>query len=300
MSTPLVSVVIPCYNHGAYLQEAIDSVEKIPFPDKEIIILDDGSKDEQTLEKVRSLGKSGYQVVFQENKGVAATRNHGISLAKGKYIIPLDADNRLLEPYFTKGVEILESDSSCAVVFGDAIVFGQKETIWPNSPLQLGQILFENYIDNCAIFRKSAWESVGGYDEKAPFHTREDWYFWLDLIEKGWKFIHLPEFSFEYRFLGNSKVRSRFSNPTNRLIIYEYIFPKQKRMIEHFLDSGELERAKGRQILSDLYWQLAYYHLGFGKIGKGYKKLFTSLMLGQNLGKTLKTALVWPIRRLKA
>ncbi len=298
MGNPLVSVIVPSFNHGRYLREAIESVEKIAFREVEIIILDDGSTDQASIEEAQKLQSQGYQVVFQENKGVAATRNHGIRLARGKYIIPLDADNRLLAPYFFKGVEILEEKPECGVVFGDALVFGEKETTWPNSPLRLDQILFENYIDNCAIFRKSVWEKVGGYDENAPFHTREDWYFWLDLLDAGYTFEHLPEFCFEYRFLQNSKVRSRFADPKNRLIIYRYIFPKQKRLIEKFAQKGDLPKEKARKMLADLYWQLAYYELGFGNIGKGYQDLFQSLRLGQDVWKSLKTGLGQVVKRV--
>jgi hypothetical protein len=140
---------------------------------------------------------------------------------------------------------------------------------------------------------------VGGYDEKAPFHTREDWYFWLDLLDAGFTFIHLAEYCFEYRFLENSKVRSRFADPRNRLVIYQYIFSKQKRLIEKFSEKGELDKEKARKMLSDLYWQLAYYELGYGSLAAGYSSLFSSLKLGQPVLKIMKTALAWPLKKFR-
>lgn len=297
MAHPLVSVIIPSYNHGHYLRDAIASVEQSGYPNTEIIILDDGSTDPASTAEARRLQELGYHVIFQKNMGVAATRNNGIRVAKGQYIIPLDADNRLLTPYFFKGTEILESNPKCAVVFGDALVFGEKNTVWPNSPLQLNQILFENHIDNCTIIRKSAWEKVGGYDENAPFHTWEDWYFWLDLLDAGYSFTHLPEFCFEYRYLGNSKVRSAVTDFRNRLVIYQYIFPKQKKLIEKFCESGELSKTSARKMLASLYGQLAYFQLGFGNIFTGFQLLFKALQQGHSLLKILKTAVVWPYRR---
>ncbi len=297
MALPLVSVIIPSYNHGQYLREVVESVEKAGYPNTEIIILDDGSTEPSSLEEARKFQQAGYQVIFQENRGVAATRNHGIRFAKGKYVIPLDADNRVLAPYFFKGVEILENNPDCGVVFGDAIVFGQKQAIWPNSPVRLDQILFENFIDNCTIIRKSAWEKVGGYDEKAPFNTWEDWYLWLDFLDAGYSFIHLPEFCFEYRYLENSKVRTAFADRLHRLEIYQYIFPKQKRLIEKFSATGDLPKDKARKMLSDLYGQLAYYQLGYGNISAGILSIFRAWRMGHPIQKIIKTGLGWPIRR---
>src|SRR5271156_2351481 len=90
-----VSVVIPCFNHGAFLPEAVASVINIKRNDIELIVVDDGSTDERTGKEMDALVAQGINVVRQENKGLAAARNAGILLAKGEYILPLDADNRL-------------------------------------------------------------------------------------------------------------------------------------------------------------------------------------------------------------
>ena len=299
MNQPKVTVVIPSYNHGKYLQEAIDSVENSGFEDYEIIIVDDGSKDETSRKIAEQFKNKGCNVVLQENKGVAASRNNAIKIAKGEFIIPLDADNRLLKPYFFEGLKILLENPEIGVVYGDAQVIGEKSGTWVNHPMQLEQIIFENYIDNCTILRKSAWESIGGYDENAPFHTREDWYFWLGLIGKGWKFFHLNEFCFEYRFLENSKVRTRFSNPKNRLIIYSYIYPLQEKLAWQYKNTPGLSEQQANFIVGKLRMQLAYYHLGFGNIFEGYKWLFQSIIGKNGISNILKTGLGWPIRRFK-
>jgi len=299
MNQPRITIVIPSFNHGAYLPEAVSSVEASGFQDFEIIIIDDGSTDPNSRLIAEKFSVKGYTVLLQDNQGVAASRNNAIRIAKGEYIIPLDADNRLLLPYFSEGIRILDENPEIGVVFGDAQVMGEKSGTWVNHPMQLEEIIFENYIDNCTIFRKSAWESCAGYDENAPFHTREDWYFWLSLIGKGWKFHHLNLFCFEYRFLAESKVRTRFSNPKNRLIIYEYVYPIQERLVFHFIDSKELSNENGDSILGRLRMQLAYYQLGFGNILKGYKYLFASALGGNTMRNLLKTGLSWPIRRIR-
>jgi glycosyltransferase involved in cell wall biosynthesis len=93
MSAPTVSVIIPCFNHGEFLPEAVASVAAIERPDVELIVVDDGSTDERTCQEIDAIIAQGIKVVRQENKGVAAARNAGVLVAKGQYILPLDADN---------------------------------------------------------------------------------------------------------------------------------------------------------------------------------------------------------------
>lgn len=298
---PLVSIVIPSYNHGAFLAEAINSVRQIGYPNYEIIVVDDGSTDEHSRAIASSYADDeDCTVILQENKGVAASRNVAIRAAKGKYVIPLDADNKLLAPYFEQGVDLLEHNPSIGVVHGDALIIGERKGSWKNHTLKLEEIVFENYIDNCAIFRKSCWEKVGGYDENAPFHTREDWFFWLSLLEHGYEFYHLASYCFEYRFLSNSKVRSRASSMKNRLIISEYIYPTQERLIHKFRQSGAIDAATANKLLGKLRSQLAYYHLGFGNVATGYTYWAKSWVYPQDWIKYLKLAVSWPLKRLKA
>jgi len=299
MSEIKISVIIPTYNHGKFLEEAIRSVHELNDDRIEIIIVDDGSSEWESQQISKELQLQGYSVFIRENAGVAASRNFGIRKAKGKYIIPLDADNRILPPYIKEGLQILESNPELAVVFGDAQIFGEKGGTWENHAVQLDEIIFENYIDNCTIFRKEAWESVNGYDENAPFHTREDWFFWLALLDKGWKFHYLKAFCFEYRFLQNSKVRTRYSLLKNRLIINEYIYPTQMRLITNFLAKGELNANQLKEIKAKLSSQLAHYHFISGSIIKGYSYLFTSISNGLPIKKFLSLGLGWPVRRIK-
>jgi glycosyltransferase involved in cell wall biosynthesis len=298
MGTIRISVIIPTYNHGLFVEEAIRSVETLNRPDVEIIIVDDGSTDPFSIEVSKKLQEKGYQVFVRPNSGVAASRNFGIRQSKGEYIIPLDADNRLLLPYFNEGLSRLEDHPEIGVVFGDALIFGEKTGTWINHPLKPEEIIFENYIDNCAIYRKAAWESVGGYDENAPFHTREDWFFWLALLEKGWAFWHLNAFCFEYRFLENSKVRSRFSILKNRLIITEYIYPTQIRLLDAFALSGSFPEKKNRELKARLQEQLGRYHLRSGSISSGLRYLFTAMANDASKFKTFRTGVGSIIRRL--
>lgn len=300
MSQPKVTVVIPSFNHGKYLREAVDSVLTHGGPEVEIIIVDDGSTDGSSTAVAAQLQREGYQVLLQKNQGVAASRNNAIRLARGEFIIPLDADNRLLGPYFRDGVAILEANPTIGVVFGDARVIGEKSGTWVNHPMQLEEMLFENYIDTCTIIRKKMWEDVGGYDSNAPVPTRQDWIFWLDCISKNWEFRYLPLFCFEYRFLETSEVRKYFRQLKKRLLITEYIFQKQKALIDRFCREGKIEKEKGDEMMYRLQVQLAYYHLGFGNLIRGFSYWIRCLKSPYcDYLKLARMALIWPLRRLR-
>lgn len=297
MADPVVTVVITSFNLGRYLTDAVESVEACGFPDYELIIVDDGSTDPASRAVAEAYKAKGYQVILQENMGVAHARNNAIKIARGRYYIPLDADNKLLPPYFFDGVKILDENPKIDVVHGDAVIIGEKTGTWENHPMKLEEMLFENYIDTCALVRKSMWEKAGGYDFKTPVNTRQDWIFWLDCIEQGAGFHYLKAFCFEYRFLDTSEVRKYFRQLKKRLLITEYIYRKQEKLIFRFSGEGKLEGKTGKDILSKLRMQLAYYHLGFGSVMTGYKYLLGSLIGNPGILKILKTGLGWPARR---
>ncbi|MCG9879666.1 MAG: glycosyltransferase family 2 protein [Bacteroidia bacterium] len=216
----LVSIIIPCYNHGAFLREALASIPKFSMGGVEVIIVNDGSTDSHTKQVLLELEREGYKVHHQENQGLGKTRNNGIKLASGKYILPLDADNKLTPAYFEKGIELLESNSQISVVYGDPILFGDQEGLAPVRDFNLQQLITGNYIDACAIYRKSAWEMVGGYDENMPFMGVEDWEFWLNLSFNGHKFLHLAEPSFYYRVANQSMIKKDTGPNFNELRFY--------------------------------------------------------------------------------
>lgn len=194
-----VSVVIPCFNHGEFLPEAVGSVTNIKRNDVELIVVDDGSSDERTRKEMDALTAQGIYVVRQENKGLAAARNTAVLISKGEYILPLDADNRLRSEYVDRGVQILDASPEVGVVYGDAEYLGLAAGRWNVGPFDRDRLLNWNYIDACAIYRRSVWEQNGGYDGTMPVQGLEDWDFWLGALEHGWQFVYVPEVLFDYR-----------------------------------------------------------------------------------------------------
>lgn len=222
---PKVSIIIPCYNHGLYINEAISSIEAYPIQSKyEIIIVNDGSTDLNTLNKLRQLENLGYCVIHQRNKGLGAARNRGIDIAKGKYILPLDSDNKIYPNYMEKSIKVLEEDSKIGVVYGNANFFGNKKGIWKNIKFNFDLLFLSNYIDACAVFRKKIWEDIGGYDENMPVMGSEDWDFWMRTAMRGWEFHHIDEILFDYRVREDSMLRT--STHKNSKRIENYIFSK--------------------------------------------------------------------------
>ena len=211
MAKPLVSVVIPVYNMEEFLEETLDSVLSSDYPNFEVIVMDDGSKD-RSLEIAESY-KSRYEnvrVYTQVNSGVATARNHAISKAGGVYILPVDADNRISKELIHSAVDILESDPEVKVVCPRAEFFGDRSGEWVLPPFSLSLLARKNMMDTCAVYRKSEWERIGGYC--AEIVAREDWEFWISMLKDGGKVVKLPEIGLFYR------VREQSKRVTDRLL----------------------------------------------------------------------------------
>lgn len=222
----ILTIVIPCYNHGQYIQEAIDSVLTYKEQPVEIIIVDDGSTELLTINKINSLKKSGYHVIQHQNSGLAFSRNAGIKVAKGKYILPLDADNKIKADYIRKAIELLDTDK-CDIIYGNPIFFGADIESRKYEVVNFDgiKLFYYNYIDACAIFKKAVWSAVGGFDEKMPYNGNEDWEFWIHAFLKKFRFRHLNEKLYYYRILPNSMIANT-QEVDNGNLNYEYIVKK--------------------------------------------------------------------------
>jgi glycosyltransferase involved in cell wall biosynthesis len=194
-----VSVIIPCFNHGEFLPEAVASVTNVRRNDVELIVVNDGSTDQRTSKEIAGLIAQGIHVVQQENRGLAAARNAGILISQGEYILPLDADNRLRRGYVEHGIQILDANPHTGVVYADAEYIGMRTGRWQVGSFERDRLLQWNYIDACAVYRRSIWEQNHGYDGSMPVQGLEDWDFWLGALEHGWQFAYVPEVLFEYR-----------------------------------------------------------------------------------------------------
>jgi len=195
-----VSIVIPCYNQGTMLREALASVEQVRNGNLlEAIVVDDGSTEVETKKILDELEYDGHCVLRQPNRGPGAARNTGIRFAKSEFILPLDSDNHLRDLYLNEGISILKENPGAGVVYADAEYFGERSGPWDVPEFDLLSLIRWNFVDACALYRKKLWEEVGGYDEYKPLSGLEDWEFWLRVASHGGTFVHVRKVGFDYR-----------------------------------------------------------------------------------------------------
>ncbi len=200
-AAPLFSVIIPCHNQARFLPEAVASVAAQGFADLEVIIIDDGSPDDAS-EIARSLAqnnpKLNIRLIDQTNLGVAAARNAGIAVSRGRWIVALDSDDILAEGFFAAVVGAMEQDPQATAFTGAYKEFGARESEWRLTRFDPERMKERGNILCCAPFRRTLWEAAGGYDSSHPWGG-EDWHFWLKSLSAGLRLVCLPVPMLHYR-----------------------------------------------------------------------------------------------------
>lgn len=188
-----VSIIMPCYNDGAYIEEAIASVKAQTYKDIELIVVDDGSNDDHTLKVLNDkVTDSDIKLIRTNRLRPAGARNAGIAEATGKYILPLDSDDTIEPDYVEKAVNILNTNNHIGVVYCYADLFGERSGRWDLPNYSLEKMLLDNIVFVTAMFYKEDWEKVGGFNTNME-HGMEDYDFWLSLLELGREIYQIPE-----------------------------------------------------------------------------------------------------------
>lgn len=222
----LVSIIIPCYNDGAYIEKAVQSVLDQTFSNKEIIIIDDGS-DKITQKVLKNLKNKVTLLIKQENRGPSVARNKGIAAANGEYILTLDADDFFEPTFIQKAVEILNNYPKVGLVTCNANIFDKnaKQGEIISSGGETKDLLIRNGALASSLFRKKSWNDVHGYDENM-LKGYEDWDFNISIAKAGWKIMVIHEHLFNYRLKENS--RNNTANNSHKYDIINYIYIKHK------------------------------------------------------------------------
>ena len=139
-----VSVIVPCYNQGQTLQDTLHSIASQTFGCFEVIVVDDGSTDPATIEVLGSVENSKTSVVHTTNQGLAAARNNGILASRGRYILPLDADDRIGETYLEKAAAVLDARPEVGIVYCRAETFGEVQGAWRIPDYSLDEMLLDD------------------------------------------------------------------------------------------------------------------------------------------------------------
>ncbi len=205
---PFVSFIVPCYNHAEYLRECVLSLLKQDFNAFEIIIINDGSTDntdEVSTQLEQEFPKHRIRHVNQENSGLVRSRNRGCTIAKGKYILPIDADDILAPTFLSKTVAVLEEHPELSYVSSKALFFGHSNLIWPKNDLVPSNFFATNQQTCSTLFRKSMWKELGGYDESMT-RGYEDWELWIRATKNGYIGTQIDEPLFFYRRKSDSMI----------------------------------------------------------------------------------------------
>jgi hypothetical protein len=225
-----VSIVITCYNLGTYLEEALASALSQNYEDFEILLIDDGSTDPTTLEVLNHLpAHPRLKVLRTANQGVSHARNYAISMASGSYILPLDADDRILPDYLTCAVDVLNQRPEVGFVGCHYRTFGEHTLEYQPESYSLPELLVENVVPIASVFRRACWEQVGGYC--ADMNGMEDWDLWLGILGQGYAGAVLPKILFEYRMRANSNI-SQVRDPEVYQRRLQLLYERHRRLYD--------------------------------------------------------------------
>ena len=202
-----ISIIIPCYNSGKYLPDALSSIVQATQGKSyiwEIIIIDDGSTDALTKELLESLPLKGYTVLYRANGGPGAARNTGVHKATGKYLIFLDSDNKLKKNYIERLLEV-QQRTGADIIHCKSDFFGDTTLArFTTGPFDINKILIENYIDICCLVTRKVFDKIGGFDEERLILGFEDWEFFVRAYASGLKFEYVDEPLYDYRVRAGS------------------------------------------------------------------------------------------------
>jgi glycosyltransferase involved in cell wall biosynthesis len=196
---PRVAVVVPCWNGGATVEEAVASVMEQDEA-VEVVVVDDGSTDPATLEVLGRLADAGVRVVRQANGGLGAARNAGVAATTARYVLPLDCDDVLLPGAVVHLADLLDAHPQAVVAWGGYERFGHEHTVQPLAPvLDAWQITYLNELPATALIRRCTLEAVGGWRLRGNY---EDWDLWMTLAERGLDGVGSRRLTFRYRRVG--------------------------------------------------------------------------------------------------
>jgi len=236
---PVVSVIIPCYNQAEYLRDAVESVVNQTYKDWECIIVNDGSPDntsEIANRLINEYKQFNIKLLEKENGGLSDARNAGIAISGGKYILPLDSDDKIAPTYLEETVAVLEKNPDYDIVYVDEQNFGETNHIHQKGVSTLQYLMQNNVHDYCSLYRREVWASAGGYSV-VMFIGGEDWNFWIAAAKSGFKSYHLEKPLFMYRNRAGTMVETTLAKIDE---VRSHIIIQQKDLFQE----NEIQKAK--------------------------------------------------------
>lgn len=252
-----VSIIMPCYNDGQYIGQAVVSIKKQTYSDIELIVIDDGSNDEQTIEIIKQIDeKDEFAKVLRTNHlGPAGARNYGILHAQGEYILPVDSDDIIDNTYVEKCVNILDNNEDIGAVYCFADLFGESRGKWELPAYSFKHMLIDNIVFVTAMFRKEDWKKVGGFDISMD-EGMEDYAFWISILELEKEIFQIPEILFHYRIKKESRTSRFLSDMEKTKEIYTKIYFKHQKFYQKHAEEYAL--ALREALIEQMYVRRKY------------------------------------------
>jgi glycosyltransferase involved in cell wall biosynthesis len=204
----LLSVVIPYYNMGDYIQETLESIYKSTYVSVEIIIINDGSSDIHSSLLQTVSASYSVQIYSQSNKGLSAARNAGAHLAKGEFLVFIDADDKVHPDYFDEAVALLKKKENVSFVGSWVQYFEQSSSIWPAFTPEPPYLLAYNMVCSGALIYKTNDFLQCGLNDSELKHGLEDWDAVVSLVTNGKNGVVIPKLLYYYRIRKGSMARS--------------------------------------------------------------------------------------------
>lgn len=248
----LLSIVIPYYNMGKYIDETITSVLNSELIQKQIILVNDGSNEEESLAKLLPYRNNpAFTVLDVPNQGLASARNIGADNAKGEYLAFLDADDKIAPHYFKKAINVLERLENVHFVGAWTQYFEDSDNVWPTFNPEPPLVLFHNMVNSSAlVYKRASFLAAGKNDKVMPFQGLEDYESVISLLDAGLNGVVLPEALFYYRVRKNSMIRD--ISTVKKQILYDYIAKQHKNFYATFaIDVCSLINANGSGAVLD-------------------------------------------------
>ena len=233
------------------------------LPDWECIIINDGSTDNTEEVAMKYCEKDNrFKYFYKTNGGHSSARNFAISHSSGKYILPLDADDKISSKFLGVAVETIEKDKELIIVTTQTQLFGDVEKVMKMGVYDFKKLLIVNYLFATNLFRRTDFDKTDGYDE--TMLVFEDWNLWIDLLKRGGKVVELPFTGYFYRqkidsvFTQGIKDNKRIFKDllklyNNNIDIYEKYFENPISLIQ--------ENEKMNRVIN-AYQQTKTYRLG--------------------------------------
>ncbi len=227
----VLSIVIPYYNSGKYIEETLKSIANISYKNVEIIVVDDGSDKNNSLIINNLVKKYSFQIKSKNNGGLSSARNHGAKNASGEFITFLDADDTVTVGYYKHAIDVLNKYKNISFVGSFVKYFGDSHERWVTWDPEFPYMLTSNMLNAGSVYRRKDF-LIGGLNDIDMEYGMEDYNSLISMMECGYYGIVLPTIGYNYRIHKNSM--SRGFNYTNKQYLYELIASKHMDIFKHY------------------------------------------------------------------